>query len=61
VDDAVGDAVGDAPDPWLASSWLISPEDLLAADSADPYSSERLAVHRAAIVEAARRLCAPTP
>ncbi|MBA3390426.1 MAG: TetR family transcriptional regulator [Actinomycetota bacterium] len=45
----------------LASSWLISPEDLLAADSADPYSSERLAVHRAAIVEAARRLCAPTP
>lgn len=45
----------------LASSWLISPVDLLAADGADPYSSERLAVHRAALVEAARRLCAPRP
>ena len=45
----------------LASSWLTSPVDLLAADSDDPYSSERLAAHRASVVEAARRLCAPTP
>ena len=45
----------------LASSWLTSPADLLAAGGADPYSSDRLAVHRAAIVEAARRLCAPAP
>lgn len=45
----------------LASSWLVSPRDLLAADGRDPYSSDRLAVHRAAIVEAARRLSAPAP
>ncbi len=43
----------------LASSWLISPADLLTADGQDPYSPERLAVHRASLVEAARRLCAP--
>ena len=43
----------------LASSWLISPEDLLTADGIDPHSPERLAVHREAIVEAARRLCMP--
>ncbi len=43
----------------LASSWLISPEDLLCADGSDPYSPERLAAHRASLVEAARRLCAP--
>lgn len=43
----------------LASSWLISPEDLLAAGGSDPHAPERLAAHRAAIVEAARRLCAP--
>lgn len=45
----------------LASAWLISPEDLLTADGSDPRSPERLAIHRAAIVEAARRLCAPSP
>lgn len=44
----------------LTSSWLLSPEDLLAA-AGDPYSPERLAAHRAVIVEAARRLCAPVP
>ncbi|WP_113699467.1 TetR/AcrR family transcriptional regulator [Nonomuraea lactucae] len=44
----------------LAQSWLISPVDLLtAAGGGDPYSPERLAAHRAAIVEAARRLCTP--
>lgn len=45
----------------LASSWLVSPRDLLVADGADPYSPDRLAVHREVIVEAARRLCAPAP
>ena len=45
----------------LTSSWLLSPQDLLAAADGDPYSPERLAAHRAAIVEAARRLCAPVP
>ncbi|CAA9439472.1 MAG: Transcriptional regulator, AcrR family [uncultured Rubrobacteraceae bacterium] len=45
----------------LTSSWLTSPQDLLAAADADPYSPERLAAHRAVIVEAARRLCAPVP
>ncbi|WP_109526206.1 TetR/AcrR family transcriptional regulator [Nocardia aurea] len=44
----------------LAQSWLISPVDLLtAAGGGDPYSPERLAAHRAAVVEAARRLCTP--
>ena len=45
----------------LTSSWLLSPLDLLAADGADPYSADRLASHRAVIVEAARRLSAPAP
>ena len=45
----------------LASSWLLSPVDLLAADGSDPRSPERIAVHRAALVEAARRVCAPGP
>ena len=45
----------------LTSSWLLSPLDLLAADGADPYSADRLAAHRAVIVEAARRLSEPTP
>lgn len=43
----------------LAASWLISPADLLAADGGDPYSAERLAAHRATLVEAVRRICAP--
>lgn len=45
----------------LAQSWLLSPDDLLAADGSDPHSAPRLAAHRAAIVEAARRLSAPGP
>ncbi len=45
----------------LASSWLVSPRDLLAADGSDPYSPDRLAAHREVIVEAARRLSAPAP
>ena len=43
----------------LAYSWLMSPRDLLRADGSDPDSPARLAEHRAAIVEAARRMCDP--
>ena len=43
----------------LAYSWLLSPRDLLRADGSDPDSAARLAQHRAAIVEAARRMCEP--
>jgi AcrR family transcriptional regulator len=43
----------------LAYSWLLSPRDLLRADGSDPDSAARLAAHRAAIVEAARRMCEP--
>ena len=43
----------------LTSAWLISPEDLLAAAGDDPRSPERLATHRAALVEAARRISTP--
>jgi AcrR family transcriptional regulator len=43
----------------LAYSWLMSPQDLLRADGSDPESAARLAGHRAAIVEAARRMCDP--
>lgn len=43
----------------LTIAWLSSPADLLTADGSDPGSPERLAVHRAALVEAARRLAAP--
>jgi AcrR family transcriptional regulator len=46
----------------LTQSWVLAPRDLLTAtDGADPYRPERLAEHRAVIVEAARRLCAPDP
>jgi AcrR family transcriptional regulator len=41
----------------LAYSWLLSPRDLLRADGSDPDAASRLAVHRAAIVEAATRMC----
>jgi AcrR family transcriptional regulator len=43
----------------LAYSWLLSPRDLLRADGSDPDSAARLARHRAAIVEAARRMVDP--
>jgi hypothetical protein len=46
----------------LTQSWALAPRDLLtAADGSDPYRPERLAEHRAVVVEAARRLCAPAP
>lgn len=40
----------------MAGSWFVSPGDLLAADGSDPSSPQRLAAHRAALVEAVRRL-----
>jgi AcrR family transcriptional regulator len=43
----------------IAAAWHICPDDLLSADGSDPTSAERIAVHRAALVEAARRVCAP--
>jgi AcrR family transcriptional regulator len=43
----------------LAASWMICPDDLLAADGSDITSPGRIAVHRAALVEAARRICTP--
>jgi AcrR family transcriptional regulator len=46
----------------LAQSWILTPRDLLAAaDVGDPFAAERLAAHRTAIIDAARRLCAPAP
>ncbi|MDX2604271.1 TetR family transcriptional regulator [Streptomyces caniscabiei] len=45
----------------MAASWLISPADLLAADGTDPSSADRLAAHRAALVEAVRRISTPGP
>lgn len=46
----------------LTQSWVLAPRDLLTAvDGTDPYRPERLAEHRAVIVEATRRLCAPAP
>lgn len=43
----------------LTIAWLSSPADLLNADGSDPSAPERLATHRAALVEATRRLAAP--
>lgn len=40
----------------MAASWLISPADLLAADGTDPAAPDRLAAHRAALVDAVRRI-----
>ncbi len=40
----------------MTSAWLISPLDLLLADSAEPMSARRLAAHRAALGEAVRRI-----
>jgi hypothetical protein len=40
----------------LANAWQLSSSDLLAADGQDPNDPDRTAVHRAAVVEAARRI-----
>jgi AcrR family transcriptional regulator len=42
----------------LAAAWFNAPDGLLAAEGGDPMAPERLARHRAAVVEAARRLVA---
>ncbi|MGW7005509.1 TetR family transcriptional regulator [Streptomyces sp. NPDC054933] len=42
----------------LTTSWLLTTPDLLTADGADPHAPARIATHRAAVIEAARRLCA---
>jgi len=41
----------------LALAAMTRPEGLLVADGSDPRSPERIAQHRAALVEAARRIC----
>lgn len=43
----------------LGSAWFNVPDGLLGADGRDPRDPERIAAHRAAIVEAVRRLVAP--
>lgn len=43
----------------LTVAWFINPTPLLTADGSDLASPERIAVHRASIVEAARRICTP--
>lgn len=40
----------------MAGAWLMSPIDLLTADGTDPSDPQRIATHRAALVEAVRRL-----
>ena len=40
----------------LANAWQLSASDLLAADGHDPEDPDRIAAHRAAVVEAARRI-----
>ncbi|MCW3040393.1 MAG: transcriptional regulator, TetR family [Solirubrobacterales bacterium] len=45
----------------LARGWFLSPDGLLAADGRDPASPEGRAIHRAAIVEAVRRMCVAAP
>lgn len=42
----------------LVRGWFLSPEGLLAADGRASDSPERIAIHRATIVEAVRRMCA---
>ncbi len=43
----------------MAGAWLASPTGLLSADGSDPEAPERLAAHRAALLEATRRVCLP--
>lgn len=45
----------------LTVAWFINPTALLTADGADISSPRRIATHRAALVEAARRMCEPVP
>lgn len=43
----------------MTAAWSSVSRDLLTADGSDPTSVERRAAHRAALVEAVRRLCPP--
>ncbi len=43
----------------MTTAWSSTSRDLLAADGSDPTAVERRAAHRAALVEAVRRLCPP--
>jgi AcrR family transcriptional regulator len=43
----------------ITESWLDAPPALKAAADAQPMSAERLAAHRAALLEAVRRITAP--
>ncbi|ADB50507.1 TetR family transcriptional regulator [Conexibacter woesei] len=45
----------------LVRGWFMSPEGLLAADGPPATAPERIATHRAAIVEAVRRMTSSTP
>lgn len=42
----------------MAGAWLNTPVELLGHDGSDPRSPQRLALHRAALVEAVRRIVA---
>ncbi|WP_406462459.1 TetR family transcriptional regulator [Streptomyces sp. NBC_01622] len=42
----------------MAGAWLHTPAELLTHDGSDPQSPQRLASHRAALVEAVRRIVA---
>lgn len=42
----------------LTRGWFMSPQSLLAVGGLDPGSDERRAIHREAIVETVRRMCA---
>lgn len=45
----------------MAGAWMMTPTDLLTADGSDPAAPERLAVHRASLIEAVHRLLHPAP
>ncbi|QSQ20679.1 TetR family transcriptional regulator [Pyxidicoccus parkwayensis] len=42
----------------LTNGWFLVDDSLRSADGADPHAPERIARHRAALVEAVRRICA---
>ncbi|MET8723945.1 TetR family transcriptional regulator [Streptomyces misionensis] len=45
----------------LTESWLDAPPALAATTGTDPFSGRRLAEHRAALLDAVRRITAPAP
>jgi AcrR family transcriptional regulator len=40
----------------LAQSWFLGPDDLLTVGGSDPHAPQRIATHRASLVEAVRRI-----